>query len=116
MPVTVRTPAVSTCLLSVTVNDPRLITVLGAGLRISGMGGKNGRSGAKIEPAWMVASPNAGPPKRLSRHVDETMEALSCSTCDSPYTFTAPTWEYACSGLARSRIPPVGRMRGHTTG
>ncbi len=41
----------------------------------------------------MVASPNAGPPKRLRRQVDETMDALSCSTCESPYTFTAPTWE-----------------------
>src|ERR1700722_10727988 len=60
MPVTVRTPAVSTCLLSVTVNDPRLITVLGAGLRISGMGGKNGRAGAPIEPARVVALADAG--------------------------------------------------------
>ena len=41
----------------------------------------------------MVASPNGGPPKRLSRQVDETMDALSCSTCENPYTFTAPTWE-----------------------
>ena len=67
--------------------------MLGAGLRISGIGGKNGTSGATIEPAWMVASPNAGPPPKPSRQVDETMDALSCSTCENPYTFTAPTWE-----------------------